>query len=101
MANPAIKKGEILPEGYLKRRLYTKAVEHLGQTVTESDNANAQTGIAKNRTIRIMMIRSENFFLFILSSLPFSPVKETAFLVPTSIKGDGRFWQAGIVIINL
>ncbi len=73
MANPAIKKGEIFPEGYLKRRLYTKEVEFLGQIVTESDNANAQTGIAKNRTIRIMMIRSENFFLFILPTLPFSP----------------------------
>jgi hypothetical protein len=73
MANPAIKKGEILPEGYRKRRLYTKEVEHLGQIVTESDNANAQTGIAKNRTIRIIMIRSENFFLFMLPTLPFSP----------------------------
>jgi hypothetical protein len=60
-------------EGYRKIRLYTKEVEHLGQIVTESDSANAQTGIAKNRTIRIMMIRSEYFFLFILPTLPVSP----------------------------
>ena len=47
MANPAIKKGEIFPQGYLKRRLYTKEVEYLGQVVTESDNANAHTGMAR------------------------------------------------------
>jgi len=62
-------------EGYRKIRLYTKEVEHLGQIVTESDSANAKTGIAKNRTIRIIMILSGNLLLFILPTLPFSPGK--------------------------
>jgi hypothetical protein len=42
-----------------------KEVVHLGQVVTDSVKAKAPTGMAKKRTIRIMIILSENFFLFI------------------------------------
>jgi hypothetical protein len=42
-----------------------KELVHLGQVVTDSVKAKAPTGIVKKRTIRIMIILSENFFLFI------------------------------------
>jgi threonine synthase len=66
-------KWDFFSEGYRKRRLYKKEVEHLGQIVTGSNSTKAQTGIAKNRTIRIITIFWENFFLFILPILSFSP----------------------------
>jgi hypothetical protein len=40
--------------------------------VTESVKARAQTGMAKNSTMRIMIIRSENLFLFMTHAHPFS-----------------------------
>jgi hypothetical protein len=41
-----------------------KELEHLGQIVTDSVKAKAPTGIAKKRTIKTIMMLSENFFLF-------------------------------------
>jgi hypothetical protein len=70
---PSDNKWELFSEGYRKIRLYTKEVEDHGQIVTGSDSANAKTGIAKNRMIRIIMIRSGDLFLSILPTLPFSP----------------------------
>jgi hypothetical protein len=49
--------------------------------VTESVKARAQTGMAKNRKMRIMIIRSENFFLFMAEAHPFL-VFNIAFPVP-------------------
>jgi hypothetical protein len=43
---------------------------HLGQIVTDSVKAKAPTGIAKNKTIKRIMILSENFFLFMLTTPP-------------------------------
>jgi hypothetical protein len=58
---------------------------HLGQIVTDSVKAKAPTGIAKNKTIKMMMILSENFFLFMLTSPP-TPGGQTAFSMPRGIK---------------
>ena len=60
-------------------------VEHFGQVVTDSVKAKAQTGMAKNKKIRMMIIRSENFFLFMTQAHPFPP-SNLAFPVPKKKK---------------
>jgi hypothetical protein len=57
-------------KGYWRTRLYTKEVGYLGQRVLESAIARLQTGMAKNKTIRMTIIHSENFLFFIADSLP-------------------------------
>ena len=63
-------------------------MEHLGQFVTDSVKARAQTGMAKNRTMRIIIILSENFFLFMEKAHPFL-LFDAAFPVPKK-KQKGR-----------
>ena len=60
---------------------------HLGQVVTDSVKAKAPTGIAKNKTIKRIMILSENFFLFMLTTPP-APISQEAFLMPRIIRTE-------------
>ncbi len=59
--------------------------------VTDSVKAMAQTGMAKNRKMRIMMIRSENFFLFMAKAHPFRVI-DLAFPMPKE-KRKGKEFQ--------